>query len=228
MVKELPLGVMNAAFFSPDSQTLVTCRGDEYCCWDVASWELVWRLPWEIPSYPGWVAFAPDRGLLALELSPAVIHLIDAATGRTVAKLEKDPRSDRAQWLGFTADGKKLVAISTYSRAVHVWDLCEIRRQLAAIDLDWESPLYAPAVESDGRRPLKVDSLLAESSLAEVAAHDRARRDIETYRLAVESRPNNAAACNGLAWAYLTAPERLRDLEPRARPGREGRETQTE
>ena len=112
MVKELPLGIMNTAFFSPDGRTLVTSRGDEYRFWDVASWRPARRLPWEIPSYPGWVAFSPDRKLLALELSPAVIHLVDAATGRTLAKLE-DPRSDRAQWLGFTPDGARLVAIAT-------------------------------------------------------------------------------------------------------------------
>ena len=33
--------------------------------------------------------------------SPAVVHLIDAATGRTLARLQ-DPDSDRARWLGFT------------------------------------------------------------------------------------------------------------------------------
>ena len=37
------------------------------------------------------------------------------------------------------------------------------------------------------------------------------RRDIDTFRLAVESHPNSAAACNDLAWAYATAPEHLRD-----------------
>ena len=45
----------------------------------------------------------------------------------------------------------------------------------------------------------------------EHAADDRARREIETFRLAVESHPDSAAACNDLAWAYVTAPEHLRD-----------------
>jgi uncharacterized protein HemY len=43
------------------------------------------------------------------------------------------------------------------------------------------------------------------------AAEDRARGDIETYRLDVESHPDSAEACNRLAWAYLTAPKHLRD-----------------
>src|SRR6202043_2608088 len=113
--------------------------------WDMGSWRLTRRLPTESPSYPGWVAFSPDRKIVALELSPAVVPLVDAATGRTVAKLE-DPRSDRAQWLGFTPDGAGLVAIATYSKAIHVWDLRAIRRRLAAMDLDWVSPPYPSAV----------------------------------------------------------------------------------
>jgi WD40 repeat protein len=144
VVKELRLGVTNNAFFSPDGRTLVTSLGEEYRFWDVETWKPARRLAWDIPSYPGWVAFSPDRTLLALELSPAFIHLIDAATGRTLAKLE-DPRSDRAQWLGFTPDGAGLVAIATYSKAIHVWDLRAIRRHLATMDLDWESPSYPPA-----------------------------------------------------------------------------------
>jgi tetratricopeptide (TPR) repeat protein len=127
-----------------------------------------------------------------------------------VAKLE-DPRSDRAQWLGFTPDGARLVAISAYSRAIHIWDLRAIRQQLAAMDLDWKSPPYPPAPGPDSQRPLAVESLLGELSSAEHAADDRARRDIEKYRRAVELHPNSAAAFNGLAWAYATAPEHLRD-----------------
>jgi tetratricopeptide (TPR) repeat protein len=144
-----------------------------------------------------------------MELSPAVIHLVATDTGRTVAKLE-DPRSDRAQWLGFTPDNARLVSIATFSRAIHVWDLRAIRQHLAAMQLDWESPPYPPAPETLARPPLAVESLLGESSSIKHTADDRARRDIETYRLAVESHPNSAVDCNSLAWAYATAPEHLR------------------
>src|SRR5262249_379327 len=130
LVQELPLGPQNAAYFSPDGRTLVTSLADCYAVWEVPSWRAVRELRWEIPSYPGWVAFSPDRRLVALELSPAIVHLLDAATGRTLARLE-DPDSDRARWLGFTADGGRLVTIAPYSRAIHVWDLRRIARQLS-------------------------------------------------------------------------------------------------
>jgi tetratricopeptide (TPR) repeat protein len=147
---------------------------------------------------------------LALELSPAVIHLIDVATGQTLAKLD-DPRSDRARWLGFTPDGAQLVAIATFSRAIHVWDLRAIRRHLTAMDLDWKGRPFPPAPEADARRSLTVEPLLVEMAPTEHDADDKARRDIETYRRAVESHPDSADACNSLAWVYATAPEHLRD-----------------
>ena len=85
-----------------------------------------------------------------------------------MAKLE-DPRSDRAQWLGFTPDGSGLVAISSFSRAIHVWDLAAIRRHLAAMHLDWESPPYPPTAGAVARRPLAVELLLGESSTRQKA-----------------------------------------------------------
>jgi tetratricopeptide (TPR) repeat protein len=43
------------------------------------------------------------------------------------------------------------------------------------------------------------------------SAEERARVDIEQYRQALAKKPEDAQACNNLAWAYLTAPEPLRD-----------------
>ena len=226
MVKELPLGGINNAFFSPDGRTLVTSRGDEYRSWDVPSWLPALRLPWEIQSYPGWVAFSPDRKLLALELSPAVIHLVDAATGRTVAKLE-DPRSDRAQWLGFTPDGARLVAIATYSRAIHVWDLRAIRRHLAAMHLDWESPPYPPTPGADARRPLAVESLLGESSPMEHAADDRARREIESVSPRRRVAPGQRDGLQRPGLGLRDRPGTPARPEPGAGPGREGQRHST-
>ena len=168
-------------------------------------------LPLEIHSYPGWVAFSPDKRLLAIELSPAVIHLVDSATGRTVAKLE-DPRSDRAQWLGFTPDGSGLVAIASFSGAIHVWDLAAIRRYLAAMHLDWDSPPDSPTLDVDARRPLVVEPVLGD---------ERRGASINTLRLAVESQPGSVTACNDrpgpTSRRRNTSPSRAcRD------PGREG------
>jgi pimeloyl-ACP methyl ester carboxylesterase len=76
------------------------------------------------------VAFSPDGKLMALEMAPGVMHLKEAATGRTVARLE-DPHGDRATWQGFTPDGARLVVVSAYASAIHVWDLRAVRAELA-------------------------------------------------------------------------------------------------
>ena len=211
MIKELPLGLNISAFFSPDSRTLVTSRGDEYRSWEVGLWLPALRLPWEIQSY--------SRVGRVLTGQQTARH---GAVSRGYPPRRRRHRADGGeaggpplrivlQWLGFTPDGAKLVAISTYSRAIHVWDLREIRRNLAAMQLDWESPPYPAALNEKASRPLTVELFLGGASAVSRAAVERARSRIETYRLAVEAKPNSAAACNGLAWAYANAPEHLRD-----------------
>ena len=102
------------------------------------------RLGRDVALYPGHVAFSPDGRLMALEMAPAVIHLKEVATGRTVAKLE-DPHGDRAAWLGFTPDGTQLVVAARYAKAIHVWDLRAIRERLKEMGLDWDWPEFPPA-----------------------------------------------------------------------------------
>ncbi len=198
-VKELAIGRQNAAFFSTDSRTLVTSLGREYRFWEIASWKPFRELQWEIPSYPGWVAFSPDGRLMALELSPAVVHLLDAATGEKVAKLE-DPGADRARWLRFTADGGCLVAIAPYSRAIHIWDLRQIAGELESVGL---SGRLAPASVTAGRRALAPQSVevVDASTSSEQVLELKARSDIERFSRAHATDPRNAVECNSLAWA---------------------------
>jgi WD40 repeat protein/tRNA A-37 threonylcarbamoyl transferase component Bud32 len=144
VVHEWALGRWTYVFFTPDSRTLVISRGDEFSFWDVETLRPIRRLPRDVTPYPGWVAFSPDGGLMALEMAPGVLHLKEAATGRTVAKLE-DPFGDRANWQGFTPDGTGLVAVAKYASAIHVWDLRAVRARLKEMNLDWEWPEFPPA-----------------------------------------------------------------------------------
>jgi WD40 repeat protein len=95
------------------------------------------------------VAFSPDEKLMALEVSPGIIHLSEIATGRTVAKLT-DPSGDRATWMCFTPDGTQLVTSSNYAKTIHVWDLRRIRLGLKEMRLDWDWPEF-PASSTIGR-----------------------------------------------------------------------------
>jgi tetratricopeptide (TPR) repeat protein len=52
---------------------------------------------------------------------------------------------------------------------------------------------------------------LAKSASSGPARLESARVDIERRRRALAKNPNDAQLCNSLAWAYMTAPEPLRD-----------------
>jgi eukaryotic-like serine/threonine-protein kinase len=145
MVHEWVLGKHTSAFFTPDSRTLIISRGDELSFWDIGTLQLTRRLTRDAAAHPGHVAFSPDGRLMAMEMAPAVIHLKEVATGRTVAKLE-DPHGDHRPALAFTPDGTQLVAVlSMLAPAVHVWDLRAIRARLKEMNLDWDWPEFPPA-----------------------------------------------------------------------------------
>ncbi len=136
LVDEWTLGNRTTVFFSPDSRTLIISRGDEFSFRDIQKRDLIHPLPREVSQFPGWVAFSRDGRHMALEMAPGIIHLIDYATMRTLARLE-DPHGDRATWQGFTPDGQKLVTASRYANSIHVWDLLAIRQHLKTLNLDW-------------------------------------------------------------------------------------------
>jgi WD40 repeat protein/tRNA A-37 threonylcarbamoyl transferase component Bud32 len=210
-VHEWVVGKQTFVFFTPDSRTLVMSRGDEFSFWDVETLQPIRRLPRDVTPFPGWVAFSPDGKLMALEMAPGVFHLDEVTTGRTVARLE-DPWGDRPTWHGFTPDGTRLVVVSNYASAVHVWDLRAIRTRLKDMNLDWDWPAFPPAPAGTAPAPLTVEVLPGDLANTAPTREQRARQDIERYRRQVEANPDAAQACNDLAWTYLEAPEALRDV----------------
>jgi WD40 repeat protein len=213
VLPEWVVGRRTFVVFTPDSRTLIISRGDAFSFYDVETLQLVRRLPREGTPYPGQVAFSPDGQLMALEMAPAVVHLREVSTHRIVAKLT-DPLGDTTNWLGFTPDGTQLVCVSKLATAIHVWDLRAIRARLKEMDLDWDWPEFRPAPPSTPDAvPIKVDVLLGDLARPPLTRAQRAQVDIERYRREVETNSNSAQACNNLAWAYLAAPEALRDVE---------------
>src|SRR5262249_19968935 len=159
LAHEWVLGKQTFVFFTPDSQTLVISRGHEFRFWDLAMVRPLRRLARDVSGFPGHVAFSPDGQLMAVEMAPAVIHLKEGATFRTVARLE-DPHGDRATWQGFTPDGTKLVVVARYAGAVHVWDLRAIRERLKEVNLDWAWTAFGPtATGGPAAEPITVEVL---------------------------------------------------------------------
>jgi serine/threonine protein kinase/WD40 repeat protein len=211
-VKEWALGRWTQVFFTPDSRALVISRGDEFSFWDVETLRPIRHLPRDGTPYPGHVAFSPDGQLMALEMAPAVMHLKEVATGRTVARLE-DPHGDRALWQCFTPDGTRLVVAAKEARAIRVWDLRAIRTRLKGMNLDWDWPEFPPGPTGKPAAPVTIEVLPGDLGKPALTREQRARQDIERYRRAVKANPKAAWACNDLAWVYLTAPEALRDVK---------------
>jgi hypothetical protein len=213
MVHEWVLGKWTTVFFTPDSRALIISRGDEFTFWDVETLRLIRRLPRDSTPFPGHVAFSPDGRLMALEMAPAVLHLKEVATGRTVAKLE-DPFGDRASWQGFTPDGTRLVVAAKHATAIHIWDVRAIRTRLKEMNLDWDWPEFPPAPTSKlAAAPLTIEVLPGDLARPALTRERRARQAIERSRRQVKANPHAAWACNDLAWAYLAAPEPLRDVK---------------
>jgi serine/threonine protein kinase/WD40 repeat protein len=164
------------------------------------------------PRVGGSGTFAPDGKLFAIASGAGTIRLVDPADGRELATLS-DPNQVACLAPIFTLDGTKLIA-SSPSNGIHVWDLRLIRRQLADMGLDWDTPPYQQADIENGRAvPLSVEVRLGDRVLIALSSEERARQAINQYRLALKSKPECANTCNSLAWAYLTAPEALRDVK---------------
>jgi serine/threonine protein kinase/WD40 repeat protein len=187
--------------FSTDGKWLVT-SGDSLRLWLFPSLQELMRLD------RGVFAFSPDGRLLAVESGHGAVRLLAPDTGREYARLE-DPNQDRASWLAFSPDSAQLV-VNGEQQALHLWDLRAIRAELAARDLDWDLPPFGPVDDSDSAS-LEVAVDLGELAQPQRSVQERARVDIEQYRQTLARTPEDALACNNLAWAYLTAPAPLRD-----------------
>jgi serine/threonine protein kinase/WD40 repeat protein len=238
MVHEWRVGIQTFVLFTPDSRKLIISRGDEISFWDVETLQPTVRLRRDVAQIPSYVAFSPDGKLMALEMSPAIIHLKEVANGRTVAKLE-DPHGDRATWHGFTPDGTQLVVVSSYSGAIHIWDLRSIRTRLKEMNLDWDWPEFSRAriplppreglgegtgqtesetsrfaqMDGTGHQPMTIEVILGE--LAKPAlSHDAVVQEaIKRSRRNLQATPESARACNELAWILVSAPEKFRNAE---------------
>src|SRR5262249_59473196 len=98
--------------------------------------------------------FAPDSRTLVAWTDTHALRLVEAVTGRELARLE-DPHLDRSRAFLFTPDGSRLLTVN-YHKGVHVWDLHLLRAELDRRERDWEAPPYPrpshPTPLSQGER----------------------------------------------------------------------------
>src|SRR4030095_2623440 len=101
------------------------------------SWESVRAVPRSSTGgMVGVIAFSRDGRTVAVTHSPDIVHLLETATGRELASFEA-PNQHGINHMDFNADGNQL-AIAC-SGPIMIWDLRLVHKQLAAMNLDWDS-----------------------------------------------------------------------------------------
>jgi WD40 repeat protein len=124
--------------FSPDGRWLLA-HGDVFTLRDTRTWE-----PAPALSFPGAkpslsaAAFSPDGRVLAVVENQFTVRLFDLNTRESIGLL-RTLTSGAINMLAFSPDGRYLAAACAQGR-LRRWDLSAIRRELAALDLDWKSP----------------------------------------------------------------------------------------
>jgi hypothetical protein len=204
LVVELPVETASRARFSPDDRWLTTTGGG-LRLWSVSTWE-------EGPAIQGWTNdFSPDGRIMAADTFSGTVRLLDTDTWLEFAELEHPGGYYGSYRYLFTPDGASMVAVHPNGLSGFAWDMRRIREELAARGLDWAAPPY-PAADTDlAPSPVEVKLLLERSDAK--SPLENAADDIARLRKAYDSNPEDAGACNELAWVLVTAPEPLRGAQ---------------
>jgi serine/threonine protein kinase/WD40 repeat protein len=213
LIKELAAGNAGVAF-SPDGDWLVVGEGNNYRFYRTESWQPAQVIRTEnmagLTSDP---VFAPDSRMLAVWHAFRSVKLFHPATGRELATLMvADPQNIVA--MRFSPDGSQL-AVATIGHVVQLWDLRDIRRQLQALNLDWDAPACAPAETGKDAALVQVD--VCDNALFHAARGEQHlqkkeyAKAIAEFRAALAMEANDTQLCNTLAWIYVAGPVELRD-----------------
>lgn len=146
LAAELSAGGGSLVTFSPDGRWLVVSTNGELAFYEAGTWREVRRIKLDGPGFTQ-VAFSPDMRLMAIT-SAFQVALLDPETGAEVVTLHP-PREaqlsasypEGASGICFGPDGSQL-AVGSTDGLIFLWDLRQIRKQLAQIDLDWHYPAY--------------------------------------------------------------------------------------
>jgi len=210
--------------FSPDGRWLVSSTHPDggkssYHFWSVGTWELGRRIEHD---RSGGVSFTSDGRLMALGIAPDQVMLADAATGRELARLTTLHPVTPEPFV-FSPDGTKLVS-GTNQKTVLVWDLRQIRDQLAPMGLDWDAPPYptVPAASDAAGPPPSPTPVRVIGDV--VAPQARRAAELAEMNRRLAAKPDDAEALIHRGWLFTRQKkwrEAIGDLEQllRLRPG---------
>lgn len=140
VVRRFPARFQGGTAFNPRGARVALNDQDAAVVYDLDTGGEVWRTP--LQGAPGSASWSPDGRMLAIQRDGILCILLNADTGAVLARLEHpDPRPYNA--IAFSPDGGQLACASP-AHFVHLWDLRVLRRELAALKLDWDQPPMPP------------------------------------------------------------------------------------
>lgn len=144
--------------FSSDGRWLGLAGMDRYSVWSVGQWKLVKSFARDEATLThGALAFAPEASLLATARTRQSVQLREADSDEPFADLIP-PTPQSIDTIRLALDGSTLIT-STPSDVIEVWHLKSLRRQLAAMNLDWGTPRKTLVVEPLAWGPLPTVAL---------------------------------------------------------------------
>lgn len=149
--------------FTPDGNWLIGGTQGDYRFWKVGDWTEDAALRRDhVEPYVGLTAFSKDGALGALLPNLRQTLLMDMAKRQPLVMLSgADPHVIRS--LAMSADGRRL-AVASDSAAIRVWDLPLLRRELASLNLDWDTPPSTEPTKASSAEPIRVEVLEAPGS----------------------------------------------------------------
>ncbi|MGE3313185.1 MAG: protein kinase, partial [Limisphaerales bacterium] len=122
--------------FTPDGRWFAQARYNAVQFLEADTWKPGLRLLRDSASdRPGVVAFSQDGSLCAYASDLRTVTLVDPHTGEALADLDA-PDPQMILQLTLSADASFLAAVTT-GDSVQVWNLRELRQELAMLGLDW-------------------------------------------------------------------------------------------
>jgi signal transduction histidine kinase len=131
--------------FSPDNRWLLVGSAHKYSVWDTSNWRVSFEFNRETTGeLVGTGAFSPDSKLLAICPEVNVMQLIRVPEGHVLANLSA-PNLKNIGRVAFNQDGTVLAG-STFDGRLQLWNFPALKKELAALNLDWDSSEEEPPV----------------------------------------------------------------------------------
>lgn len=159
--RALPFGATTGFARSADGRYLISGSQMGYAGWNAGTRAPLWQFARTAAggSHPR-LALASRVRLGAVTYSKTSVRLLDPEDGRELATVEA-PEEVTIHSLTLAPDGDRLAVYTMNGLAV--WDLRAVRRQLAAMNLDWDMPPLPPAPATNAPLAIVVAALGQES-----------------------------------------------------------------